>query len=149
MKTPASHRHRKGITLLEVVLALAIFLGGVAAIGQIVTVGTRAAMRAQLLGEAVALAESRMDELATGVYPLQSTSAQASLDAPGWNWLATVEPGTQPDLLVVTVTLERAVPSMALNESFSLTRIIRDPVAMQDAAAAATGSSSIMQELGL
>jgi type II secretory pathway pseudopilin PulG len=63
---------RRGMSLLEVFIALAIFIAALAVITQIISTGSRASTKAQLQSEATLRAESCMAEAIAGVIPLQN-----------------------------------------------------------------------------
>ena len=68
---------RRGITLYEVVIALVIFSGSVAAISEAVSTGMRAAVQSRLQSQAILLAQSKMQEVIAGVVPRQSVAQSA------------------------------------------------------------------------
>jgi len=138
---------RSGMTLLEVVLAIAIFVGSIVAVGQIVSIGTRAAMQAQFQAEALLMAETKMDEVLSGVQPWQPVNGATVEENPSWTWSLTIEPGTHPDVVVLTLTMQRTSSGMKLNDSFTLARVARDPQLMEDAATASETSTT--EALGL
>lgn len=124
---------RQGITLFEVVLALAIFIGALAAIGQILRTGSQAAVRGQLAADAILRCERRMNEVIAGVLPLQSTSQSPFEDDPGWTWSLNVTDSTIPYLLQIEVTVERAGTRSESTAMASLVRLMRDPQIYYDA----------------
>lgn len=151
VKTKHNTQHpRSGITLLEVVLALAIFIAAFAVISQILNNGSRTATKAQLTSEAVFRCEKQMNSLLSGVVPLQSASqvpfddiSSAGTGLSGnnqWRWTANVLESGITNLLQVEVIVEhiREVDGQP-NASFMLTRLIRDPQMYFDAALESTG----------
>jgi general secretion pathway protein I len=134
---------RRGMTLLEVFIALAIFIGALAVITQIISTGTRAAVQAQLQSDAVLRAETVIAEAVSGVIPLQAVSKQAFSDDTEWVWSLTVDEGTQIDTLQLTATIEHTLPTGRTNASVTLTRLIRDPQVFLDAAGASSSTSGL------
>lgn len=126
-RNPAScappNPRRNGITLLEVLIALAIFLGALAVIGQIVSTGSQAAMSAQLKAESVRRCETVLAETLSGVIPLQSASGTFE-DDPQWSWTVSVQDGAATDLLTVEAAVSRNGNSAS---EYRLTRWVRDP----------------------
>src|SRR5262245_30909307 len=82
-KLPRRRRIRRGLTLLEVIIALAIFLFSLVAIGRLVMFAGDRAMDIQ--GREAQLCQAKLAELTSGVTPL--TSAEGDFDeAPDWHW---------------------------------------------------------------
>ncbi len=132
--TQLDRETRKGITLFEVVLALAIFLGATAVIGQVLQNGSRAATRAQLTGDAALRCERRMNEILSGVLPLSSENRAPFEDSGAWVWTVNVLDSEVIGLLKVEVIVEHLSSRGDVNNSFQLTRLIRDPQIYEEAA---------------
>lgn len=120
---------RRGITLYEVVLALAIFAGAMAAIAQVVATGARAALQARLQSQAVMLCESKMGEVVGGVTPAQpiseaTFSSDPSLD--GWTWSLAIQPGPRTGVMSVAVSVACRRAGAQVDATFTLTRLVRD-----------------------
>ncbi len=125
---------KRGITLFEVVLALAIFLGAVAVIGQVLQNGSRAATQAQLSSDAVIRCERRMNEVLAGVLPLSSEQKAPFEDDPNWQWSLNVVDSGIPYLLETEMVVEHLDSGGRINNTFRLTRLMRDPQIYEDAA---------------
>jgi general secretion pathway protein I len=132
---------RRGITLFEVVLALAIFIGALAAISQVLRVGSRASIRAQLASEAVLRSDYKMNEVLSGIIPLQGAQRTPFEDDPDWLWTLNVVDSGTPNLLLLELTVEHSGTGGDLAASFQLTRMVRDPQIYTDAATATTGGT--------
>jgi len=139
--TNVAHR---GITLYEVVLALAIFSGSIAAISQGIATGTRAALQSRLRSQAILLSESKMAEVLCGAVPPVSTNdapfIEPGLD--GWRWKLQMGPGPRTGVLrmEVLVTCQRVHESV--DASYSLVRLVRDPNAFQNSSTTATAAQN-------
>lgn len=140
---------RKGLSLLEVVIALAIFMGSIAAIGQLVSTGVRGAVQARLQSQAVLRAESKMAEVVAGITPLHGGSGGVFAEDPSWAWSVQSISGAHEGLYVVDVTTTHHSATTAGNQSYTLRRLVRDPqlaldayAKAQEAAAAAAAASS-------
>ncbi|MEQ8821729.1 MAG: prepilin-type N-terminal cleavage/methylation domain-containing protein [Sumerlaeia bacterium] len=70
---------RRGFTLVEVLVALAILLTGIVAIVQLFPVSLRANTDAALKGSAVILAYQKVEEMRRDEYPLRSDSFTATV----------------------------------------------------------------------
>ncbi len=121
-----SRNHRCGLSLLEVILALAILGISMAAISQLFFLGARSATQATLRNEANILADTKMAELSAGILEPQSVGQAAIADAPGWSYSVQIDDGDQPDLLVATVTVRTTDPGQ-VPVAMSITRFIPDP----------------------
>jgi len=146
---------RRGLSLFEVIVALAIFMGSIAAIGQLVATGVRGAVQARLQSQAVIRCESKMGEIVSGVLSLRSASANVPFpDDSSWNWSVAVAPGPHDGLYIVEVTVAHPSGTVAGNQSYSLRRLILDPqlaldaYAKQQEEAANAASSSTSSGIG-
>jgi general secretion pathway protein I len=143
---------RRGITLYEVVLALAIFAGSMAAISQTIMTGTRAALQSRLQSQAILLSESKMGEIIAGLVPPRSAGGSfAEPGLEGWTWNATVQPGPRAGIFSVEVTVARPSSGSGVDASFSLTRLVRDQLAFinsatQSAQADAAAKTTLQQQ---
>jgi hypothetical protein len=75
--------------LLEVVFSLAIFFISFIAICQVVNLGSDWAMEAQFNQRAALLCQSKLDEFASGMLPMQSVPESMVEEEPEWVWSAT------------------------------------------------------------
>ena len=127
---------RRGLTLYEVILALAIFLPALAVLGEGISTGLRAGVQAQLQTQAVLRCESALAEVVAGVWPMQAASEMAFADgAAGWTWSLEVLAGPHPHLLELQVTATYTDDTGLSTVSHTLTRYVRDPQLYLDAAA--------------
>ncbi len=133
---------RAGLTLLEVLISVAIFLSSLAAIMQLLAIGKRSEMMTRLQTEAVMRCETLMAEVVSGVQELKDVTDQPFPDNESsgtWQWsLQSVESGTT-GLLQITISVQYEVGSETVT-AFSLTRYLRDPQLFIDAALSGTGS---------
>jgi general secretion pathway protein I len=118
---------RGGLTLLEVVISLAIFLFSLAAIAQLIRSASDRAMQAQFRQRAVFLCQSKLSEFAAGVQPMGS-QGDTPFDDPdsAWHWSANCDNSTATGLWTVQVTVTG--PEGASNGvSVTLTQMMLDP----------------------
>ncbi|TWT49886.1 hypothetical protein KOR42_38380 [Thalassoglobus neptunius] len=127
---------RSGISLFEVVLALAIFLGATAVITQILKNGSTAAIRSQLVSEAVLRCERRLNEVSSGVLPAQSVQGASFDDDPNWSWTLNVTETGIPYLLELEMIVEQTNSQGEIAASYRLNRLLRDPLVFEEAALA-------------
>jgi type II secretion system protein I len=128
---------RSGFTLLEVMVALAIFVAAFAALSQLYSLGTRAAVDAALQTQAAVRAEAKMAEVLAGVESLEAASEMPFEDDANWSWGLEVNEGPHADVyeIVVTVVFQNGSGPPAM--TYSLVRFRRDPQLILDEAAAA------------
>jgi hypothetical protein len=114
------------LTLLEAVLALAIFLFSLAAIGRLVTIGSDRARDIQ--GREGQLCQSKLAEVVAGVLSVQGGTQEGEFDeAPGWHWTVECQAnGTVPGLYNVKVTVTNSHSDGSKAEAV-LTQMVLDP----------------------
>ena len=126
---------RRGLTLFEVVISLGIFLGALAAVGQLISTGSRAAIQAQLKTQAILRCESKLAEVLAGAETMQPVDEMPFDDqATGWTWALQVAEGPHADLLALDVTVTHTGGNRLGNVSYTLKRYVRDPQLFLDAA---------------
>jgi general secretion pathway protein I len=131
---------KRGITLYEVVIALAIFAGAIAAVSQALTTATRAALQSRLQSRAVLLCQSKMSEVIGGVVP-PTSSGEVPFSDPGlegWTWNINVTPATHIGINQVEVTVRCPQGGNSIDASFTMTRMLRDPQAFVTSAVQAS-----------
>lgn len=139
----AARANRRGLSLFEVLLALAIFVAALAAMSPLWTSGMRGGVKARLYTEAVVRGQSKLAEIVAGVEPFQAASGVAFTDDPNWVWSAELTPSDTTDLYKVDVTVSRsATAGVASDVSFTVSRLMRDPQVFLDAAAAAASADT-------
>lgn len=121
----AKRPNRRGLSLIEVLLAIALLGSSMAIIYQLIGIGYRSAMETQLYTDAAVLVDSKMAEVAAGVLPLENSSQMQIEEAPDWLYTVDVGESEQAGLLVVTVTVERADGANPVQ--VSVVRFMPDP----------------------
>ena len=118
---------RRGLTLLEVLLSLGLFLGALAALSQLWYGGVRASVQARLATQAILRCESKLNEVVAGAVPLQSTSDTPFDDDASWTWSLQIEVGPHADTMLATVKVSHPGQSGLSSSDHQLRRLIRDP----------------------
>lgn len=121
---PFNTERRRGLSLLEVVLALAILSGSFVALTQLVSTGLRAAANARDLTRAQIMAETVVSEIVAGVTPASPIN-QAELE-PGWLVSINVNPTVQDGVIQLVVAVER-VDGSRRSVRYEISRWTRDP----------------------
>ena len=117
--------------MFEVVISLGLFIGALAALSQLSSNGMNAAVQSRLLTHAVLRCESKLNEIAAAVEPMQPINDLPFEDDPNWNWSLQSESGPHADLLLVTVTVKYRNQNDIASTSFSMSRLMRDPLTFQ------------------
>lgn len=99
-------RPRRAFTLLEVIVALAIFVGAAAVLSRLVLLGQEAAEFADLHSRALIVAESRWAEVQAGARALTAIDGEPVDELPGWTWSLAVETASVTALSKVTLRVE-------------------------------------------
>lgn len=117
---------RQGLTLFEVLISLVIFVGAMAAIGQLVSNGVRGALQSRFQTQAAMMCEAKLGEVVAGVVPLVAGQATYP-DDPSWSWTLLVAPAPVPGLMRVEVTVQRQAGNSKGKVTFTMARYVRDP----------------------
>ena len=144
---------RDGFTLLELILALAILCGAVAAIGELSRGGMRYAQRAREMTQAQLLCESKLAEIAAGLTPAEpqdSVPFETAEDGTESEWLYSVEAAALDDegLIQVRVVVTKDVAAGKRPVEFALVRWMVDPSIETTEAATSTESGSTSSTTG-
>ena len=123
----AGSNRRRGLSLLEVILSIAILGSSMVVIGHLYNLGFRAARQAQFRGEANLLVDSIMAELAAGVLPAESTGSATIEHAPNWEYAIEIEDSLQPGLFLAQVIVKRVPESDIMPGGLAIVRFIPDP----------------------
>ena len=120
-------RSRRGLSLLEVLLSIAILGLSLTAIGGLVKLGYQSAIDAKLQTEAYVICDAKMAEVVAGVLPLESASGQTVDENPDWMYSVEVGNADRVGLFHVRVTVEQA-PNITSNPvAYSIDRFVPDP----------------------
>jgi prepilin-type N-terminal cleavage/methylation domain-containing protein len=142
---------RGGLTLLEVMLALAILGVCMAALGGLIHVGAVSASRARDEAKAQILCETTMAEVAAGILPAQPIGPVPYELETEWAYTITIMPIQQQELTAVSVRVEQLNtagqdildPYLA---SFELVRWIAQPQAIVEETTEESSESTDSQQ---
>ena len=121
---------RSGMSLIEVLVSLAIFLLCLTAIGSLVDAGSNKALSARYQNTGTRLAASKMAEVEAGVVSV-STGGSGDFSADGdegWTWTVTCNVTDISNLYSVTVTVSKQFQGQPFD--IVLTQTIFDPAMM-------------------
>ena len=131
-RTPAAGRNRcvrrRAFTLIEVLLALAIFLLAMAVFGSMIVRNGQVAAGIEQQNLATRLCQSKLHEVAAGVVPMSSDGDQPFDEEPDYTWSLEADDGPTPGLWLVTVTVKRQKSNDGgAPIQCSLTQMVLDP----------------------
>jgi general secretion pathway protein I len=143
MTSPRGHSgRRRGLSLLEVLVALTIFLLAFVILGRLVIFGSDRARDTQHQVQAADLCQSKMAEVIAGAVPLTEQSEVAFEEDQAWQWSLACEKSNFPGLWNVTVRVSRHQPQGVV---CTLSEMILDPQIhgnLQDTPPGAASSTS-------
>jgi type II secretory pathway pseudopilin PulG len=114
------------MSLLEVIVALAIFLMSIIVVGQLVIMAGERGREVQQLAVATQMCQSKLAEVVAGIVPLNPQSGVAFDEDPSWTWSLECSPADVANLWDVTVRVQRQRPDGSQAESV-LTQKVLDP----------------------
>ena len=135
-------RKRDGFTLLEVILALAIFVGAIAVLSRLLIVGVENAETAQWQSQAWLIAESRWSELESGIRTISETGPYEVEEMPGWQWSMQAESATLPNLYRITLTVQCVTNGPGMGTTIQLHRLYFDDTANTSQQQSGSGTAS-------
>jgi type II secretion system protein I len=128
---------RRGLSLLEVLAALAIFFFTAVSLTQMVDNASQAAMRARRMTKAQLLAETKMDEISCGALPLSNGGGSIAEEQEGWTYTVTVTPESWTNVTDTTGASVTGLSTVIVTVSwssgggqpveYSLSRMVLDP----------------------
>jgi prepilin-type N-terminal cleavage/methylation domain-containing protein len=125
MMSPRRHAGvRSGLSLLEVLVALVIFLSSFVILGQLVKLGGDRAVDTQQQVQAARLCQTKMAEVIAGAVPLTTQSAVPFEEDPAWQWSLECEQSNHPGLWNVAVHVSR---QQARGAACTLSEMVLDP----------------------
>lgn len=143
---------KSGFTLLEIILALAILAGSLAALGEVMRLAGQNAVLTEGETQAQILTASLMDELASGARQLSAVSqASLGLDAdPPWVYSIDIQNTQYDQLVAVRVSVEQQLDARLQPAKFELVRWLPNPnyVPPETGDDASTSSSSTSSSSG-
>jgi type II secretion system protein I len=147
-KTTKYDSFRSGFSLLEIVLALAILAGALAALGEVMRLGDQNAAAAGDETQAELLAESVMSEIMVGARPLANVNGAALAVATEPPWVLSVAVATTEfkELLAVRVSVVQQLPRELQPARCELVRWLPNPeylpVVVPQSSASTSGTDS-------
>jgi type II secretory pathway pseudopilin PulG len=133
---------RPALTLLEVIIALAIFLMAITAIGELLYIGQQRAMEAEQQARGLQRCQSKMSEVISGGIPASNATGNQSFDDDkDWVWSMDSTAQEASNLYLVTITVVRQNTDGPKVE-VSLSQMVLDASARNGANAAANNNAN-------
>jgi type II secretion system protein I len=133
---------RSALTLLEVLIALAIFLLSMGALSYLITLCSEQVMEIKQRSQAARLCQSKMNEVMAGAVALQSQNDSAFDEDPDWRWsLECTQSSASTNLWTVKITVRNQKDTRTGLEE-SLTQMVLDPSVRGSTLDLAASSSS-------
>jgi len=118
---------RRGLSILEVLIALMILLLAIGAINQLMTICSEQALTIHQRSQAARLAQSLLAEVAAGSLPIQGTASGSEVpDDPDYTYTMTSESNVLAGLYTVTITVSREM-SDGRKVEYTLRQMMLDP----------------------
>src|SRR5262245_27166263 len=122
---PSVRRH--GLSLLEVLIALAVFHIALIGIGRLVVIGSDQALEGQDQLRAAQLCQCKLAELMSGALPMTSQNdAPIDDDDPDWTWSLECEQGDVSGLWNITLRVSHQKPTGSKTE-YVVSQMVIDP----------------------
>jgi hypothetical protein len=135
---------RDGLSLFEVIIALATFLLSLVGLTFLLNVAGNTALETQFRTQGASLCHSKLAEITAGAVPLEAQSGVPFDEDPHFLWSLEVEPGSVQGLHHVTVRVSRKRPEGTMME-VALSQMVLDPKmigSIHDVPGQITGESS-------
>ena len=118
---------RPALTLLEVLIALAIFLMAMVVFGEMIVRNGQIARDIQRQNLATRLCKSKLQEVLSGAVPLTSQGDEAFDEEPDYTWSLQADSGAVDGLWNVTVTVTCKQADAADPIQVAVTQMVLDP----------------------
>ena len=120
------HHQCRGLSLLEVILALTILALSMAAIGELIRIGSHSARNAQDLTLAQILCESKLSEIVAGITPYDPVTREPMVMDPDWYYTVQLAPTEEQGVMALAVTVETHIERRR-PVAYTLVRWVPDP----------------------
>ncbi|MAI74450.1 MAG: hypothetical protein CMM01_26630 [Rhodopirellula sp.] len=126
MNSRKKHK-RSGLTILEVLISIAIFLFAMTGISTLINNGLRSTVDGQARTRAALLCASTMESILSGALSIDTNSNQIPFPIPNedWSWRARLSSSESPNLSLLTVEVFKK-ETRSRSISVELSRLIPD-----------------------
>jgi type II secretion system protein I len=127
-----------GFTLLEVLVALAIFVGSAAMLSRLLLLGIENAEYADWQAIAWSVAESHSAELDAGVLTIDDAGTYVDENFPDWQWTLEADATSIEGLYQVTIVVENISNGASRGFTLHMTRLYFDEAAISSETSSST-----------
>lgn len=120
------HAKRRGISLMEVLVSTSILVASSIVLVELATIGRKQANAAYDLNTAQLLCQAKLDEIVTGISPLQAVEDQELDDDSDWLYSVELEPKRTDRLISVKVAVYQKPREHQRSQRFTLVRWMPD-----------------------
>jgi Tfp pilus assembly protein PilV len=117
---------RAGLSLMEVLIALVIFLSSLIVIGRLIIMGGERALEVKLESYATQLCQSKLAEVSAGAIPLSGQGEMPFDEDPNWVWSLEAEEADAPGLWRINIRVTRQQPAQPKIEC-AIRQLVLDP----------------------
>ena len=125
--TPAERSSRSGLSLLEVILAIAVMASSMALLGELIRIGGRHATAAVNMTKAQIHCETVVTQVALGVVPAENVEMVPVETDADWVYSLEVTTTDLESLISVRVSVQHVEDTSLNPRSASMTRLMIDP----------------------
>lgn len=126
LRASRRRKRKSGFTLLEVLIALAIFVGATAILSRLILIGVESAEFSHRQTEAWLIAESHMAEFESGILTIDSAGTFVDEQHPQWQWTLQTEATPTTGLYRIVIAVSRTSDKTTEQSSFRLVRLYFD-----------------------
>lgn len=120
--------HRRGFSLVEIMLATALLMGCVVVLTELATIGRHHIQKGEKLAAAELICQSAMNEILTGAASVETVERRPVDGSPGWIISIDVLPlDKRPGLAALEIRVGEDRPEDEKATEFTLVRWIPDP----------------------
>lgn len=127
----ANRPQTDGFTLLEVILAIVIFVGAITVLSRLLIIGLENAELSDWQARAWLVAENQWAEIESGIRTISDTGPYELDEMPGWQWSLAAEPTETSHLYRVTIRVEKLANGPGQGRFVEFTRLFFDHAALE------------------
>ncbi len=148
MLSPAAQPHRRGLSILEVLVSVMVFLVAFGTISELLSLSARHGLEATHRQQAVLICQSKLAEVVVGAIPLSSQSETAVEEDPAWMWSLQCEQNSQATGLWNVIVRVSRTNGEPIQVECVLNQMVLDPSLRGSTLDSTTISGTETQDMG-